>query len=526
MEIVLIKSQRLYKYPFPSINTSSYWIKDYDENDNERELVCIEREDNEWIIESNEVCDVFDMSNKIDKSPLEINKFYLLKIKNNNKMSQAFLYVYNENDPTTLSYEVNGDGELSIGSSSTNSIVIKNDYIKSEHAKLYFTKNMSSIEALDTQYGAYVNNERVASKANIYNGDIVFIMGFKIIIFNKYILINNYNNSLKVNSPLLSLAKLPVYSGKIEETQEDDNALLYDETDYFSRSPRFVTSIVEESFGIDSPPSKQLKEENSSLLMTIGPTITMGMSSLVTGFTAINNVATKGYSLGQALPSILVCAAMLLSTFVWPSISRKIGKKNSIAAEQKRQKKYVEYLVEKRRKIENLKVSQHQVLMENFANPYDCASIILNKKRNLWERQKENNDYLCVRIGTGNIPLKINLNYSVEDFTMSEDNLKDELNKVVESAKEIKNAPVTINLIERNKLVVIGETQYKEAILKSIILQLVTYQCYDDLKLVFMVNDSNSDMWESFKILPHTWSNIRDIRFYANNYDDMMKLSI
>ena len=61
--------------------------------------------------------------------------------------------------------------------------------------------------------------------------------------------------------------------------------------------------------------------------------------------------------------------------------------------------------------------------------------------------------------------------------------------------------------------------------LKNIILQLATYQAYDDLKLVFMINDDNSDMWETFKSLPHTWSDNKDIRFYAKNYEDMSKLS-
>ena len=40
-----------------------------------------------------------------------------------------------------------------------------------------------------------------------------------------------------------------------------------------------------------------------------------------------------------------------------------------------------------------------------------------------------------------------------------------------------------------------------------------------------MISDNSSDMWENFKMLPHTWSDNKDIRFYATNYDDMSKLS-
>ena len=137
----------------------------------------------------------------------------------------------------------------------------------------------------------------------------------------------------------------------------------------------------------------------------------------------------------------------------------------------------------------------------------------MNKKRNLWERQIDSDDFLNVRIGIGTVPLKIKLNYSSEDFTMVEDNLKDELNKLTESAKDIQDCPVTIDLAKRNKLVLIGENRYQESMLKSIILQLVTYHAYNDLKLVFMLNDDTNEMWQDFKILPHTWSDSKDKDF-------------
>ena len=36
MKIVVIKHDKLYKYPFPSENVDSYWIKDVDDNGSER----------------------------------------------------------------------------------------------------------------------------------------------------------------------------------------------------------------------------------------------------------------------------------------------------------------------------------------------------------------------------------------------------------------------------------------------------------------------------------------------------------
>ena len=43
MQIVLIKHEKLYKYKFPNENINLYWIKDVDQNDNERNLLSVEK---------------------------------------------------------------------------------------------------------------------------------------------------------------------------------------------------------------------------------------------------------------------------------------------------------------------------------------------------------------------------------------------------------------------------------------------------------------------------------------------------
>lgn len=102
---------------------------------------------------------------------------------------------------------------------------------------------------------------------------------------------------------------------------------------------------------------------------------------------------------------------------------------------------------------------------------YNIQSIILNLKRNLWERKINSDDFLSARLGIGTIPLKGKLNYSEEEFTLLEDNLKDKLKELIAESKDIKSCPVTINLIDRNKLALIGNNNYRHEMLKNILLQ-------------------------------------------------------
>ena len=85
--------------------------------------------------------------------------------------------------------------------------------------------------------------------------------------------------------------------------------------------------------------------------------------------------------------------------------------------EEKRQKKYGDYLIEKRNKISSIKHNQHQILVENYPEPKYIQSIILHRKRNLWERQIISDDFLNVRLGIGTIPLKINALATVPNFS-------------------------------------------------------------------------------------------------------------
>ena len=520
MQIVVIKKDKLYKYAFPHENITNYWIKDIDELGNERELISIIKKENNWYIVNNDKCFI---ESKEKENILTLNNLIKLTIISNNISIEALLYICNENDPTFETYELINNGTYTIGKNINQNIIINDEYINEEHAILIINGKDRIIKAKDNNSLIYVNNIPTKEK-KIENGDIIFIYGYKIIVINNYLVINNPHKKLKINNQNIIQKGLPMYQSQPLPTKEDDNAKIYHENQYYSRSPRFVTSIIEENLKIDNPPTK-IEQDETPVLYTIGPMLTMSMSSIVSASISIINLKKGNGNLTNALPAIIISVTMLISTLLWPTLMRSFNKKRVKKKEALRQKKYLEYLTEKRTYIEKLKINQLQILKENFKEPSELEVIIDNKRRNLWERLIESEDFLRVRIGYGTIPLKIKLNYAIEEFTLREDNLKEEVKKIADASKEIENAPVTISLIERNKLVIIGEKEYQESMIKSIILQLTTYHSYNDLKLVFMLNNSICDIAEGIKILPHVWNNTRDIRFYGTNYDDISKIS-
>ena len=180
MQVVVVKKESLYKYPFPNQLISTYWIKDYDEFGNERDLISIEQHNNSWVMVSNDKCTIIDNNNEEKSVVLTTNKFYKLKITSKDIETIALIYVCNENDSTYESYYLE-DGDYTIGSSSNQNIIINNDIVNSEHAVLIKRNNKYLIQSKDTNYGVYVNDHKEVKKV-LENGDVIFIMGYKIIV--------------------------------------------------------------------------------------------------------------------------------------------------------------------------------------------------------------------------------------------------------------------------------------------------------------------------------------------------------
>ena len=65
MQIVLIKKDKLCKYPFPNELMYTYWIKDDDLFGNERNLIMLSKRDNTWILESNDICKIINQGQEV-----------------------------------------------------------------------------------------------------------------------------------------------------------------------------------------------------------------------------------------------------------------------------------------------------------------------------------------------------------------------------------------------------------------------------------------------------------------------------
>ena len=169
---------------------------------------------------------------------------------------------------------------------------------------------------------------------------------------------------------------------------------------------------------------------------------------------------------------------------------------------------------------------QRQILIDNYLPLQPVEEIITKKKRSLWERELDQEDFLTVRLGMGSAELQGNVSFPQEHFSLEDDNLLQEVYKLGAESRTLEGVPIALSLIKNRISAIIGTAQYKQKFVEGVLLQILAYHSYADLKIVLLTDDTKADNWSYLKIAPHNWSNDRSVRFFATNIDEAKEISL
>ena len=521
MRVILFNGNRLTRLNLPTKIEGSFWLTD--ELNNDSNIINIEAKNSTWVMKSNDDTKIIYEKTYVQEVELKPNYFYFLEINN----TRMFLYCENIYDSTINYYKISDNSRIVLGKDNTCDIIYNNAYIFNEYAILTYTNQTWTI-TIKPNSNIYINNSllnKINSKLNY--GDTLFILGLKITIMNGMLAINNPSNFVILNNKFSKVIfeselkkQIPIPDSEtIKEIEQ------YTDDDYFFKKPR-LRRFIEEYELIMTPPPKKSQKQEMPLLLTLGPMLTMAVVSVMTLVNAITRMLSGQQSLMQSIPTLITSVAMLLSSLLWPNLTKKYQNKLEKTKEKDRQKKYQEYLEKKKKEIYDVSVDQTAILKENLITLQECQDIILKKKRTLWERRNNQQDFLTVRVGIGKVPLKIKVNFNEEDFTMDEtDNLKEAAEKLVKESKILQNVPVGYSFNNKKVTAIMGNSNEVLPFTENLLLQLLAFHSYDDLKIVFFVSKNNLSTWNKYKETLHCFSNNKNVRFFADDIEDIKYIS-
>ncbi len=518
----LIKKTQIYNFDLPTEVSGNFWITDNDSLGNVRNLINVEESNGQWRIKSNFETKIILGDKEVDSAYLKSYSIFFLKISNENEY--VILYCSPTLDDNVNMLKITSDKELLIGNDSNAHISYNYPLLSKQHARLIYSKGKWTIQDLNSKYGTYINNIAVNTKELEY-GDVIFIMGLKIIVMKDFIIINNIGDYIKFDSNTFALVSPPVQNQTEMDNPEEEGIEFFQEDDFFYRSPRFKTMIEDAKITIDPPPAKQ-EPDKMPAIYTVGPMMTMAMTSVAMGYSSFAGVIDGSRDIGEAMPTLIMSFAMLATMLLWPILSKQYEKRAAKKKEKLRQEKYLEYIEKNRASIASEMKIQRQILIDNYL-PLDATkSIVYSKKRNLWEREIDQEDFLDLRLGIGSTQLKGEIAFPEEHFALEDDNLLQEVYKLGDESRTLENVPISTSFVDKNICAIIGDGKNKQKFIEGLILQMVTYHSYEDLKIIMLTNKKNESKWDYLKVLPHCWNNDKTTRYFATSIDEAKEISL
>lgn len=505
-----------------------HWVKGIvGQNAKLTDIVCVEAvhtensdTDNHWVIKSNRKYKIFDKDGKILQSvKLENMRLYKIQSCETNSVFTLFSEALSDDRKMYTGYVVTRpETVISIGRDEDNAICFANKYTSHRHAQLIFSNGCFYIKNLNSTNNTYVNNFAVTEK-RLTHGDVVYIMGLRIIIANKSFYINNPDGNVNIRFPELKKIHLNIQSLKKRDVEFEDVPI-----EYYYPALRYNENSEEFVLRVDTPPAQPTHDE-IPLIMTIGPSLTMGMASAASGAMTVYNAVERGNFL-SAMPSLVMCISMLLGTMMWPFITKMFQKKLAKNREVKRQQSYMTYLCQLESDVQNEIAKQENLLRKKDVNAKICSQKILGDNPSIWDYTNRHDDFLRIRLGISNLLMNAQIQYSERRFSVEQDNLIEEMHKFGEKKRILRNVPLFVPLTDKFVFGMYGNRKKLYEYTKSIILQLATLHSYNEVKLVLIYNETDSAELSFARFLPHVMNEDRTFRYIATNSEETQVLSL
>ena len=112
----------------------------------------------------------------------------------------------------------------------------------------------------------------------------------------------------------------------------------------------------------------------------------------------------------------------MVSSVLFPILNSKYTEKQKKEYEERRVEKYTQYLQDKEKEIREEKLKEEHYLTYNYPSTDQVLDFPDNCLR-LWERRSQDDDFLRIPVGHGQIPIQAEYSYQKERFQLDEDEL-------------------------------------------------------------------------------------------------------
>lgn len=367
---------------------------------------------------------------------------------------------------------------ISIGNNSAYEIALSGVYAKREFVRLTRGQGGWTLEVMNSEYGVYHNGKKTEQKEWIKDGDFFSVADYYFFLKGNA-LWAEIRSDLTVNG--LGFGDYPERNGYPR----------------FSRNTRLKTVICEDKIEILDPPSKPQKPK-SNLFMKLFPSFGM--------LIAAGAMAFMGGTM--IIFSLISCTIAIITAVV----GVMEGKKEFREKTANRIEVYQKYIASKRQEIEECRNREWTERNEIYIPAEQEIQQVETFSPYLFDRTPQDEDFLCVRLGSGPIESARQVNYKKQEKLEIEDDLSLLPEQTASFYKELQNAPVICDLKNVNAVGITGEEADRFELLKLIVTDVALRHFAADVKLFFVAEKEHAGRMHLFRFLPGAYCVQTDTR--------------
>ncbi|KAF6580622.1 type VII secretion protein EssC [Paenibacillus sp. EKM211P] len=287
----------------------------------------------------------------------------------------------------------------------------------------------------------------------------------------------------------------------------------------YQRSPRLRPALREEKLEILRPPAEPSKPSFSIISILIPLMMTLVTIGFYVYMSRTGKMGNSNYLMFQ-----MVTVVMMLTSYTIPFFVYLNNKKEYKRKLEERDRMYREQLQKHREELKMKREEQVRTLYEIHGDPQICTQIVKNRNSSLWERSPEDEDFLQVRIGTGQVPFHIKLQIPRPDG-YDRDPLLGAADELEEEFRLVDAASITLPLFQSKVIGLVGEREHTLAALRVILAQVTVRHSPDEVKIASFYDEREESEWTWMRWLPHVWDDDRIQRMMSDRSSSAHQLA-
>ncbi len=370
--------------------------------------------------------------------------------------------------------DVSAINSFRIGVDNSNHIIIQSPYVQNDSIQLSRSNAGFLLQTFSTTYGVYHNGLKTGGNCEIKDGDFFSISDY-FFYYKSGQLWTEIRTDIVIN--YLNFVDIPILNNYPR----------------FNRNTRIMPMIEGGKIEILDPPPP-IQKPKGNIISTLLPSVIMVVS---------------GLAMSMLSPFMLISSGIGVVTAIIGLIQgNKDFKQNSVD----RIVKYNAYIENKKREIEQCRNDEYLTLEEIYLSPEAEQYNFTTFSPQLFDRNKGDIDFLCVRIGTGYVEAQREIDYKRHEKLEVADELQQIPEQLCGQYKYLNNAPIICDLKQLNALCVVGELNYRFEIFKNIVIDLSARHYHSDVKMIFVAEEQNKERLYWLRFLPHAFNDELGIR--------------